>query len=62
MENKVRVFVKEHASYGIASLEEIRDIRLPSVNVHFYRNRSRKEETPVYELTVIREVNKFNLK
>jgi hypothetical protein len=62
MDNKIRVFAKEHGSYGIASLEELRDIRLPSVSVHFYRNRSRKDETPVYELAVVREVKKVNLK
>lgn len=62
MDNKIRVYVKEFGSYGDVSLQELRDIKLPTVNVHFYRNKSRKDETPVYELTVIREIEKVNLK
>jgi hypothetical protein len=60
--NKMRVYVKEFGSYGDVSLQELRDVKSSTVNVHFYRNKSRKEETPVYELTVIREIKKVNLK
>jgi len=62
MENKVRVFVKEHGSYGVASLEELKDDKIATVNVHFYRNKSKKDETPVYELAVVRKIKKVNLK
>jgi len=62
MENKVRVFVKEHGSYGVASLEELKDDKIATVNVHFYRNKSKKDETPVYELAVVRQIKKVNLK
>ena len=62
MSNKARVFVKEFGSYGVVSVEELRDNRLASVSVQFYRNKSTKEETPMYELSIIREVKKVNLK
>lgn len=62
MENKVRVFVKEHGSYGVVSLEELKDNKLANVSVHFYRNKSKKDETPVYELAIVRKINKSNLK
>jgi len=62
MENKVRVFVKEHGSYGVVSLEELKDDKLANVSVHFYRNKSKKDETPVYELAVVRQIKKVNLK
>lgn len=62
MENKVRVFDVENACYGVASAEEVKDNNLAIITVEFYKNKSKKDEMPKYELIHIRGVKRTNLK
>jgi hypothetical protein len=63
MENKVRVFDKDNARYGFASVQEFNDDDLAAIKVEFYRNKSsRKGDVPKYELATIQVIKKSNLK
>jgi hypothetical protein len=63
MIDKARVYVKSFGSYGDVSLEELKDDKLATVTVHFYKDRSAKKgDMPRYELADIKVVKKVNLK
>jgi hypothetical protein len=63
MRDKARVYVEEFGSYGDVSLEELKDDKVATVTVHFYKDRSSKKgDMPRYELTDIKVVKKINLK
>ncbi len=62
MRDKVRVFDLENGRYGVASTEEVKDNNLAVITVEFYRNKSKKDEMPKYELVHIQGVKRSNLK
>jgi hypothetical protein len=63
MENKVRVFDKNDARYGFASVDELNNDDTATITVEFYRDKSSKKgDEPKYVLADIKVIKKSNLK